>query len=167
MLRNYFAAALRNLLRNRAVSLVNIAGLGIAFAAALLVALYVRYERSYEHFIPGHERIYRISESWRQTDGAFESRETTSQKVAAWLPLDFPETEHVVRMAEQWLSVGPADHEFNEQVFEADPALFRLLKLESVAGDLEHSLDQPGSVAISRSVSMCRRSRAVRCSASR
>jgi putative ABC transport system permease protein len=152
MLRNYFAAALRNLLRNRAVSLVNIAGLGIAFAAALLIALYVRYERSYEHFIPGHERIYRISESWRQTDGAFESRETTSQKVAAWLPLDFPETEHVVRMAEQWLSVGPADHEFNEQVFEADPALFRLLKLEAVAGDLEHSLDQPGSVAISRSM---------------
>ena len=82
MFRNYFAAALRNLLRNRAVSLVNIAGLGIAFAAALLIALYVRYERSYEHFIPGHERIYRISESWRQTDGAFERRETTSQKVA-------------------------------------------------------------------------------------
>jgi len=152
MFRNYLAAALRNLLRNRAVSLINIAGLAIAFAAALLIALYVRYERSYEHFIPGYQRIFRVSDTWRQMSGAFDPHDTSNQKVAAWLPLDFPEVDRVVRIVEQWRSVGPADHEFNEQVFEADSGLFALLKIKAVAGDLEHALDAPGSVAISRSM---------------
>jgi putative ABC transport system permease protein len=38
MFRSYLSAALRNLLRNRAVTLINITGLAVGFAAALLIA---------------------------------------------------------------------------------------------------------------------------------
>jgi putative ABC transport system permease protein len=41
MFRNYLAAALRNLMRNKLVSFINIAGLAIGFSAALLIALYL------------------------------------------------------------------------------------------------------------------------------
>ena len=54
MFRNYFVAALRNLTRNKLVSIINIAGLAIGFAAAILIGLYLRYQLSYESFLPGH-----------------------------------------------------------------------------------------------------------------
>ena len=61
MFRNYLAAALRNLARNRLYAALNIVGLGVGFAAAILIALYVRYELSFEHFLPGYQNVYRIS----------------------------------------------------------------------------------------------------------
>src|SRR6476469_5643372 len=105
MLRNYFMAALRNLMRNRAISFINIAGLAVAFAAAMLIALYVRYERSYENFIPGHERIYRFSMDMRMGLETFEHRDQSSQRNAGWLKLDFPEIDKVARFNETWRTV--------------------------------------------------------------
>src|ERR1044071_2079719 len=61
MLRNYFAAALRNLMRSRLHAVLNIVGLGVGFAAALLIALFVRHETSYDRFLPGYENLYRLS----------------------------------------------------------------------------------------------------------
>jgi putative ABC transport system permease protein len=152
MIRNYFAAALRNLTRNRTLSFINIAGLAIGLAAALLVALYVRYEHSYEKFIPGHQRVFRFSMDVRRSLDAFEPQDTSSQHMAGWLKLDFPEVEHVARFYETWRTVATHDREFKEQVFEGDPDLFRVLPLPVVAGDLESALDQPGRIAISRSI---------------
>lgn len=61
MLGNYFKTALRNLLRNKTYSAINIFGLAIGMAVFLLIAQYVRFERSYEDFVPDRTDIYRIS----------------------------------------------------------------------------------------------------------
>ena len=153
MLRNYFMAALRNLTRNRIVSFVNIMGLAVGLAAAILIALYVRYERSYEQFIPGHESAYRFSMNMRLGLTSFEQRDDSSNRVAGWLKLDFPEVEYAARFRETWRTVSTDDRAFKEQVFEADPDLFRVLRLPVVAGDLQAALDQPGRIAISRAIS--------------
>ncbi len=63
MLRNYLAAALRNLARNRLYAGLTVAGLAIGFAAAMLIGLYVRDELTYNRFIPGYERTYRVTQS--------------------------------------------------------------------------------------------------------
>jgi putative ABC transport system permease protein len=152
MLRNYLAVALRNLLRNRAISLINIAGLAVGLAAALLVALYVRYEHSYEQFIPGYENVYRFSMDMRFDLRPFEHRDQSSQRIAGWLKLDFPEIERVARFNETWRSVATDSRAFKEQVFEGDPDLFRVLAIPAVAGDLSAALDQPGRIAISRAI---------------
>jgi putative ABC transport system permease protein len=150
MFRNYLAAALRNLLRNRAISLVNITGLAVGLAAALLVALYVRYEYSYEEFIPGHEDVYRFSMNVNYGGKSPERRDESSQRIAAWLKLDFPEIGHAARFNETWRTVATETRAFKEQVFEGDPDLFRVLPIPAVAGDLQAALDQPDRIAISR-----------------
>jgi putative ABC transport system permease protein len=152
MLRNYFKAALRNLTRNRITSFINIAGLAVGLAAATLVALYVRYEHSYERFIPGHENVYRFSLDvfWMGTN--LEHRDQSSQHNASWLKLDFPEIEYVARFNETWRTVATVNRAFKEQVFEGDPDLFRVLPIPAFAGDLRASLDQPGKIAISRAI---------------
>jgi len=152
MLRNYFMAALRNLTRNRIISFINIAGLAVGLAAATLVALYVRYEHSYERFISGYENVYRFSldVNWMGTD--LEHRDQSSQHNAGWLKLDFPEIEYVARFNETWRTVATGSHAFKEQVFEGDPDLFRVLPIPALAGDLGASLDEPGKIAISRAI---------------
>ncbi len=150
MLRNYFAAALRNLMRNRVISFINIMGLAVGLAAALLVALYVRYEHSYEQFIPGHEDVYRFSLNVNWGGQSPERRDQSSQRIAGWLKLDYPEIDRVARFNETWRSVAAEDRAFKEQVFEGDPDLFRVLSIPAVLGDLQTALDQPGRIAISR-----------------
>jgi putative ABC transport system permease protein len=61
MFRNYLMAALRNLVRNRLYTGINIGGLAVGFAAAILIGLFVRDEFSYDSFIPAHQHVYRVS----------------------------------------------------------------------------------------------------------
>jgi putative ABC transport system permease protein len=61
MLTNYFKIAIRNLLKRRFYSIVNIFGLSIGLTAAALTILYVRHELSYDNFYLWANRTYRIS----------------------------------------------------------------------------------------------------------
>src|SRR5688572_8236772 len=60
MIKNLLLTALRSLKKNKFFSLLNISGLAIGMAVFLLIAQYVRYEKSYEDFVPGNENIYRV-----------------------------------------------------------------------------------------------------------
>jgi putative ABC transport system permease protein len=69
MLKNYFKIAFRNLLRQKAYSIINIAGLAIGIAACLLLFIVVRYELSYDKFQKNYSRIYRIVTEEKHSDG--------------------------------------------------------------------------------------------------
>lgn len=61
MIRNLFLTAFRSLKKNKFFSFLNIAGLAIGMTVFLLIAQYVRFEQSYENFIPDLEHLYRVS----------------------------------------------------------------------------------------------------------
>src|SRR5262249_30742211 len=63
MFRNYLAAALRNLARNKLYAGVTILGLAVGFAAALLIGLYVRDELTFDRFIPRNGQVYLVTET--------------------------------------------------------------------------------------------------------
>src|ERR1700754_2264551 len=58
MFRNYFLTAWRNLVRNKAFSSLNILGLSIGMAVALLIGLWVEYQYSFDRQLPNHENVY-------------------------------------------------------------------------------------------------------------
>jgi putative ABC transport system permease protein len=60
MLRNYFIIALRNLARNKLHGIINISGLAIGLASAILIVSFVNFEFSYDRFLEDHQRIYRV-----------------------------------------------------------------------------------------------------------
>lgn len=60
MIRNVLLTALRNLTKNKFFSALNILGLAIGMAVFLLIALYVKFETSYENFIADNDNIYRV-----------------------------------------------------------------------------------------------------------
>src|SRR5688572_25386105 len=60
MIKNYFKTAVRNLLRYKGFSVINILGLSIAIAGCLVIGLFVQDEQRYDKFIKDGENIYRF-----------------------------------------------------------------------------------------------------------
>ena len=60
MLQNYFKTALRNLVKHKVFSAINIFGLAIGIAACLMIHQYVRFEKSYDDFHANGDRIFRL-----------------------------------------------------------------------------------------------------------
>jgi putative ABC transport system permease protein len=153
MLRNYLAAALRNLSRNRLYAGITIAGLAIGFAAALLIGLFVRDEFSYDKFIPGYQHIYRVSELISTKGTAPIETYYSPVMLAGALRANFPEMQTVTRSA---IAGFPPQVRRGEIVGAeqgtvwADPSFFRVLRVPALAGDLDHALDTPDSVVIDR-----------------
>src|SRR5215213_7745944 len=97
MLKNYLKIALRNLFRNKAFSAINISGLAIGMASAILILLWIQNEISYDQF---HEKKNRIYEAWNRAhfSGKLQCWATTPKVLARTIERDIPEIEHSVRV---------------------------------------------------------------------
>jgi putative ABC transport system permease protein len=152
MIRSYFAAALRNLMRNKLVSTINIVGLALGFAAALLIGLYLRYQLTYEQFLPGHEQVYRLSMTTEPTGSPPVILDAADFFMAEYLEQDYPEVEKTARLAVQFASVRRGEIEHPEGIFFSDPDFFRMLRFPTVAGDPATALDEPDGLVITRAI---------------
>jgi len=155
MFRSYLAAALRNLARNRLYAGVTIAGLAIGFAAAMLIALFVRDEYSYDRFVPGNSRVYRVSESILNSGERPIESDSTPSMLAPALKLDFPQVLFAARLMTG--NFPPSVRRGNFSAAEpnlawADPDFFRVMPMPAIAGDIAGSLDAPDSVVLTRTV---------------
>ncbi|MBV9987701.1 MAG: ABC transporter permease [Chitinophagaceae bacterium] len=153
MLRNIFKVALRNLLKRRSYTLINVAGLATGMAACLLIALFVRSELSYDRQHEKGENIYRIS-----LDRIYPGRTTAyaiiPQSIGAAAKAEMPEVEESVRLfnfagdaGNFMLRIG--DKIFEEKrVFGADSNFFRVFSAQMLKGDGATALMKPNSVVI-------------------
>ena len=97
MLRNYFKIAIRNLRRNTAFSFINIFGLSIGMASAMLIFLWMINEISYDQF---HDKKDRIYEAWNKAEfsNKLQCWNTTPKVLARTLEKDLPEVQSAVRV---------------------------------------------------------------------
>jgi len=61
MIKNYFKIALRNILKNKVFSAINVFGLSIGLAACLLIFQFVTFQLSFDTFNQKFERTYRVT----------------------------------------------------------------------------------------------------------
>ena len=97
MFKNYLKIAFRNLLRNKGFSVINILGLAIGMASAILILLWIQNEVSYDQF---HEKKDRIYEAWNRANSVVNCSawNTTPKVLARALEKDIPEVEQAVRV---------------------------------------------------------------------
>jgi putative ABC transport system permease protein len=153
MFRNYLAAALRNLSRNRLYAGVTIFGLTVAFASAILIGLYLRHELSYDRFIPGHERTYLIRQTIQPKGKPPFKLDNTQAPLAADLKLQVPQIEYIARMA--WSGFPPTvrsgEVSISERAFNwADPDFLKAVPLPAIAGDPGAALEAPDALVLTR-----------------
>jgi len=152
MFRSYLAAALRNLVRNRLYAAINVIGLSVGFATALLIGLFVRHETTFDHFIPGYQSLYKLSHGLRLPG----NEELPTEDMGTWMPmqmkLDIPQIE-VAKLSSlfQPVSLRHGDVEAIEKRFHwADANVFEVLPLPVYAGNLKTALDRPDGLVLTR-----------------
>lgn len=65
MFDNYFKIALRNILHRKGFTAINLLGLTFGISAVMLIGIYLQNELSYDHATPGHDRIHRVMNKYR------------------------------------------------------------------------------------------------------
>lgn len=154
MLRNCILVAIRNLLRQKGYSLINIAGLVIGMTCALVILLLVREELLYDRFLPNADRIYRIT-----LDANVQSKEFRTARscgpVAARLLADVPDVEAATHIRSRSgtptsdCSVCYGDNAFFEYLFFfTDSSFFNVFTCEVLEGDVTTFLTEPNTVVI-------------------
>ncbi|MDB6009542.1 MAG: transporter permease, partial [Gammaproteobacteria bacterium] len=152
MLRNYLAAALRNLFRNRAYAAINICGLALGFAAVILIALFVRDEYSFDRFFPASDRVYLVTETIRLPGEAPLHLAVTASNIAPAMKLDFSEVEIATRLSPSTAILRQADIQASTPVYWADPNFFRVFPMKILSGDPEAALRDPTGIVLTRAV---------------
>lgn len=151
MLQNYFILAWRNLLKNKAFSVINISGLAIGLACFLLIALYVSDELSYDRHFRNGADIYRIN-----SDILFSGNESklavSADPMGETLKKDYPQVIEYTRIyASSGSKLVKKGNDFinEELVCHADSTFFRVFSLPLLSGDRNTALSEPNTVVIS------------------
>ncbi|QOI97682.1 MAG: ABC transporter permease [Flammeovirgaceae bacterium] len=155
MILNYIKIALRNLLRYRTYSFINILGLTIGFTVFVAIALYVFDEFSYDRFHEKQHRIYRAVIT-AEFDGQVNKWSRVPNLVAPTAKQEIPEIEKSARYFHHnfgdlaFLSIN--DEKFTEtQLYYADPEFFDIFTVDFVKGNKAKALSKPGTIVISES----------------
>lgn len=158
MLKNYFKTAWRSLLKNRGLSAINIGGLAIGIASALMLLSYVTFEFSYDSFHANKKDLYRVNLSLYENNKlAFQSAENYSA-LAPVLKREFPEVLDAARLYNMGYKNNCVftynNHSFREtQFLYADPSFLKMFSYSFLKGDAVTALAQPYSAVISSSLS--------------
>lgn len=108
MFRNYLKITIRGLIKHRVYSLINITGLAVGMAVALLIGLWINHEFSYDRFLPDYDRLYQLKVNHVQ-EGEIQTQDALSLPVVETLREKIPGIAYVAEcdwMQRHGLKVG-------------------------------------------------------------
>ena len=153
MFKNYFKVALRNIIKHKGYSLINIAGLAIGLACCLFIWIWVQDELSYDKFHENDPYLYRVEEN-QYYSGRVYHVTVTPYPLAPALKDDFPEIAEATR----YVGVGGQLLRYGEKAFfesrirAVDPSFFRMFTFPFVKGNSDTALDDFFSIVISEEI---------------
>jgi putative ABC transport system permease protein len=153
MFGNILSATWRSAVRDRFYAVLNVLGLGLGFAAAILIGLFVRDELSYDRFVPGYQDLYRVQLTDQTGDRPF-TNAVTPAPLAAEMKLAFPEIAEVTRFGSASMALRHGDVQATETVVTADANFFSMLGFPMLRGDKTTALAEPNSVVLARSIAL-------------
>jgi putative ABC transport system permease protein len=150
MWRNYWTVAVRALAKSKTYSIINIAGLAIGMAACILILLYIRYEQSYDKWLPDVENTYQL-QAWypHPSDGVPSFMQMSAYVAKDRVKKDFPQVEHAAYIADNGpvlLKDGQATSTKNYMFTDDD--FLKVVSLPLVAGS---TLPAPQTAVLTQS----------------
>src|SRR6266436_7772718 len=148
MIKNYFKSAVRNLMKNKFFTLINIAGLSIGMAACLLILQYVSFKLSYDQFNKNAKDVYRVYNDRYQHGKLIQHGTITYSAIGKAMQDDFPEVINHVRVE----PFGNAIITYNDkkigeqQLMAVENSFFAVFSYPLLAGDAKTPLKEPNTV---------------------
>jgi putative ABC transport system permease protein len=151
MFRNYLVIALRNIVRHRLYTLINIAGLAVGLACAVFIILFIRDEISYDKWIPDSRNLYRVEATFTLAAQTPMPLSASPYPVAVAMRGQIPEVTGMTHLTGQRLTVMIGNRLFLDQFHVVDPNFFRLIRLPLVEGNPSAVFSGADSVVLSQS----------------
>ena len=152
VLKNYLTVALRHLLRDRAYTWINIAGLATGLACGIVVLLYLQHEYSYDRHHTKADRIHKVFRFDRQENSEITYDYAASGRVAPTMASEFPEVEDATRFMRRIVYVSPEDADaLISNIVVADDRFFEVFDFPAVEGNPGTDLISPGTAFVTRS----------------
>jgi putative ABC transport system permease protein len=130
MFRNYLVTALRAMARHKLYSFINIAGLAVGLACAILIMLFVRDELSYDKWIPNSENLWRLEVTYHvpgRSDPIFTAQ--TPMPIPPAMHDQIPEVRSATRLVREDMTLTAGDRQFSEKVGVVDPNFLQMIAL--------------------------------------
>ena len=155
MLKNMLKVAIRNILKERIYSFINILGLTIGITCSVLILLYVNDEISYDKFHENGENVYRVVSNIKEPDNEF-TWAVAQIPLAPELRERYPEIVNFARVSPRGrVKLIYEDIEFfEEDIVMADSTFFDVFTYEFLEGDKETALDGPDNIVISKEMAL-------------
>ncbi len=154
MFKSYVKVAVRNLIRHKAFSLINVSGLAVGMTACLVMLMFVVSEVSYDDFHVHKDRIFRITAEWGEA-GNTRRFAASVPGVVPVLSTEMPEVDAAARVRSVFDAVLTDDRgrAFEEEnIYYADPEILEIFTWNLTEGDKKTALAEPFSVVLSQKV---------------
>ena len=150
MFRNYLTITLRTLAHNKVYSAINVIGLSIGLAAAMLIMLYTKDEVSYDQFHANNPHIYRITSTSISPAGIVQQKQgNTGHFQGPKFSAGVPEISAFVRYKGHHNDMKRGTEIISQESFMADSSFFSVFSFPLLHGDPKTALKDPKSVVIS------------------
>jgi len=147
MIKNFLITTFRHLIRQKAFSLINIAGLALGMAIAILIYLWVQHELSYDKFNQKSDQLYRLIQTQHYASGPL-TTVCMPGPIAKDIREEIPEITNTFMYYVISATISQQDKIFTEDVRLADPQLFEMFDFEFIEGSAEHVFDELKSVVL-------------------
>jgi putative ABC transport system permease protein len=151
MLKNFFKVAIRNGWRNKSFSTINITGLAIGMASALLIGLWIQNELSVDRFYTNKDRIYHMY-SREMTNGRLTAWGRTPSPLAPELKKTYPEVEDAARFRTVYFLLIRDEARFNLEGAFADSGFLSILDFPLLEGNARTALNGPHNIVLTEHV---------------
>lgn len=161
MYKNYLKIAWRNLKKFKMYSAIKIGGFAIGITPAILIALFVIHESSYDRHYANTDRIYRVINHFADPKEDTERWPALQPQFASVMQDEFPEVEKAGRLVPyDWFNAGhnqfrPADrvqNNYEEGFAYMDQSLLEILEIPFLHGERSQALTAPKSMVISEKI---------------
>ncbi len=133
MLKNYLKVAWRSLIRNFSFSLINILGLAIGMASAILILLWVQNEMSHDRFHAKKDRLYRLNNR-DSHNGEIWAWNNTPKPMVPALKQEYPDVEDAVRVNDARFLITVGDKHLNLDGIFTDPGFLTTFSFPMAQG---------------------------------
>ncbi|WKN31031.1 ABC transporter permease [Porifericola rhodea] len=157
MFKNLLKVAIRNILKERIYSLINVIGLTIGISCSLFLVLYILDELSYDTFHDKKDNIYRVVTHFEEPDNTF-SWPIAQIPFAEEVQNKYTEVQHAVRFIgagrELYVNAEKDKRFYEEDIVYADSSVFEVFNFEILQGNPNTALKAPNSIVLTETLAL-------------
>jgi putative ABC transport system permease protein len=153
MIKNYFTIAFRNLVKTKGFSIINVSGLAVGMATAMMIATWIYHEMSFDDFHVNRKNIY---QAWNRgmVNGELECWPNTPKALGPALKSEFADISQVAKVDNRWFVTIAGDRKLSTKAIITDPAFLTMFSFPAIYGDPGSALNDGHAIVVTEKMAL-------------